>query len=61
MSSLAQQLVSNSYCGTDYKNQNPIVLQAYNGFIAYEPLYRAGCQKDSSGGYCERTLLLHLS
>ncbi|KAI9724891.1 MAG: hypothetical protein M1812_000167 [Candelaria pacifica] len=52
MSSLSQQLVSSSYCGTDYKNQNPIVLQAYNGFVSYEPLYQAGCRRDSSGGYC---------
>ena len=32
--------------------QNPMVQQAYNGFIGYEPLYRAGCLTDGDGSYC---------
>ncbi|KAI9817829.1 MAG: hypothetical protein M1827_000948 [Pycnora praestabilis] len=52
MSSLAQELRQDSNCGTDYGYQNPVVQQAYNGLVAYEPLYRAGCLKDFSGSYC---------
>ena len=32
--------------------QNPVVMQAYNGFMAYDPLYKAGCLKDLDGTYC---------
>lgn len=40
-------------CGNEYKAQNPKVLQAYDGFVAYEPVYKATCMKDTtSGGYC---------
>ncbi len=53
MASLAQQLVSDDNCGVDYQSQSPVVLQAYNGFIAYEPLYRAGCLRDDLGNFCE--------
>ncbi|KAM3418366.1 hypothetical protein BST61_g4365 [Cercospora zeina] len=31
---------------------NPSVVQAYNGFLAYDALYHAGCLDDSSGRYC---------
>jgi len=56
MSSFANQLRLDSNCGQDYKNQNPVVLQAYDGFVGYEPLYQAGCLKDPSGNYCMLTL-----
>ena len=32
--------------------QNPMVLQAYNGLVAYQPLYHAGCLTDTGGNYC---------
>lgn len=32
--------------------QNPMVTQAYNGFVAYQPLYHAGCLTDNDGNYC---------
>lgn len=52
MASFAQQLRSNDNCGQDYRRQNPLVSQAYNGLLSYEPLFHAGCQKDNKGDYC---------
>ena len=53
MSSLAQELISTTNCGADYAQLNPLVMQAYNGFVAYEPIYRATCLKSpESGSYC---------
>lgn len=52
MSSLAVQLQQDGNCGADYRAQNPQVLYAYEGLIAYQPLYQAGCRKDPSGSYC---------
>jgi hypothetical protein len=53
MSSLSTQLIATSACGADYAQHNPVVKQAYNGFIAYEPLYRATCLKNANtGDYC---------
>lgn len=50
--SLAQQLRLDANCGADYNLQNPTVRQAYNGLRAYDPLYRAGCEKDDNSTYC---------
>ena len=52
MASLAQEIQSDNNCGGDLGMQNPMVTQAYNGFIAYQPLYHAGCLTDSDGDYC---------
>lgn len=52
MTTFAQQLRSDGNCGQDYRRQNPLVSQAYNGLLSYEPLFHAGCQKDSKGDYC---------
>ncbi|KAF2095513.1 hypothetical protein NA57DRAFT_67903 [Rhizodiscina lignyota] len=52
MSDLAVQLKDPNNCGTDFTNNNPIVLQAYDGFIAYQPMFQAACQKDKKGTYC---------
>ena len=53
MSSLAQQLKQDSNCGEDYRRQNPMVRQAYNGLVAYSPLYQASCLKDNkTNHYC---------
>lgn len=52
MSSLAEEIQSNNNCGEDLQLQNPMVLQAYNGFLAYQPLYHAGCLTDTEGNYC---------
>jgi hypothetical protein len=53
MASLASQLVQDSNCGQDHRNENPIVIQAQAGLISYEPLYRATCLKnEATGNYC---------
>ncbi|KAK3647210.1 hypothetical protein LTR22_013871 [Elasticomyces elasticus] len=52
MASLAQQLEQESNCGADLQMQNPTVLQAYDGLVAFQPLYQAGCLKDTDGAYC---------
>ncbi|KAH0559223.1 hypothetical protein GP486_004264 [Trichoglossum hirsutum] len=54
MSTYARNLKLDSNCGDDFRAQNPLVLQAYQGLLAYEPLYRAGCLKatTTTGGYC---------
>ena len=52
MSYFANELMKDSNCGRDFRDQNPLVLQAYNGLVAYEPLYKATCIKDKQGEYC---------
>ncbi|KAI9812118.1 MAG: hypothetical protein M1826_002948 [Phylliscum demangeonii] len=52
MSRIALDLQKDANCGPDLKNQNPVVMQAYSGLIAYQPLYRAGCLKSATGSYC---------
>ena len=52
LSSFASQLRQDANCGNDYRRQQPLVLSAYNGLISYEPLYKAGCEKDERGDYC---------
>lgn len=48
MQSLASQLQSEDNCGGDLSLRNPVVLDAYNGFLSYTPLYQAGCLKTST-------------
>lgn len=52
MASFAQQLRLSSNCEQDWQRQNHLVTQAYNGLVAYEPLYKAGCLKDKDQNYC---------
>lgn len=53
LSDLAAQLIDEKNCGQDYRQQNPLVVQAYAGLIAYEPVNRATCLKDEvSKSYC---------
>lgn len=52
MSKLATEIQQTSACGADYQMHNPVVLQAYTGFVAYSPLYHAGCLMDSNNQYC---------
>lgn len=48
----ARELSAATACKTDYNNNNALVLQVYNGLVAYEPLYQASCLKNSEGNYC---------
>ena len=59
MASFARDLLQDSNCGDDYRRQNPLVGQAYNGLIAYDTLYYAGCQKDAQGTYCYADAILN--
>ena len=60
MQSLATELKTASACMSDYSAENQLVLQAYNGLIAYPVMYQAGCMQDNNGDYCKLlpTLLL---
>lgn len=50
MSKFAEQLISQGNCQDDCQRQNPLVMQAYAGLQAYEPLYQATCLKDNATG-----------
>ncbi|RPB04879.1 hypothetical protein L873DRAFT_1665391 [Choiromyces venosus 120613-1] len=52
MEKLGWQIRLDENCGQDFRNQNPIVIQAYTGFISYRAVYSAGCLKSASGSYC---------
>lgn len=52
MADFGSRIKKNENCGQDFQRQNPIVLQAYNGFIAYAPMYQASCLRSSTGSYC---------
>lgn len=53
MDKYALKLREDSSCAVDYANDNPQVLQAYNGLLAYSPLYQASCLQDDGGNYCK--------
>lgn len=57
MANFAQELKKDSNCGQDFRRENPLVGQAYNGLVAYETSYWAGCQKDTNGSYCFATAI----
>lgn len=52
MASWAQEIKRQDRCGPDLEMENPVVTQAYNGFVAYQPLYQAACLLDADGDYC---------
>lgn len=53
MSALASNLTSTDNCGADYKLGNPMVTQAYEGMVSYEPIAKAACLEDpSTNDYC---------
>ncbi len=58
MSRLAADIRKESNCGRELRDQNPLVMQARDGLLAYQPLYQAGCLKSSTGSYCTFGLLL---
>lgn len=46
MDKFANDLISAENCQEDYQRENPLVIQAYSGLMAYEPLYQATCLKN---------------
>ncbi|KAF7121947.1 hypothetical protein CNMCM5793_009501 [Aspergillus hiratsukae] len=50
---LATTLLKDDACGEDYKLGNPLVSDAYTGFLTYEPVHRAACLKNpKTNDYC---------
>jgi hypothetical protein len=52
---LANRLVADGNCGEEYKLQNALVVQAYQGMTTYETVYRATCLANAdsdSRSYC---------
>jgi hypothetical protein len=56
MQSLATELKTASACMSDYDAENQLVMQAYNGLIAYPVMYQAACMQDDNGDYCKLPL-----
>ncbi|CAI9627432.1 unnamed protein product [Alternaria burnsii] len=52
LDNFAIDLLSETACKSDYESDNPLVLQAYNGLVAYQPSYQASCLHDDQGNYC---------
>ncbi|KAI4213793.1 MAG: hypothetical protein LQ349_009253 [Xanthoria aureola] len=53
MMSIASQLRQDENCAADHRREQPLVVAAYNGLVAYEVLYKAGCARDAgTGNYC---------
>ncbi|RMZ78078.1 hypothetical protein DV737_g4046, partial [Chaetothyriales sp. CBS 132003] len=54
MTSLANQLLDSSNCAADFKREQPLVIQAFNGLVAYEPIFKATCLKygTDDDNYC---------
>ncbi|KAF2087712.1 hypothetical protein K490DRAFT_56800 [Saccharata proteae CBS 121410] len=48
----ATEITKDDNCGPDYHMNNPTVVEAYEGLVAYQPVYQAGCLKAPSGSYC---------
>jgi hypothetical protein len=50
---LAQNLTAPENCGVDYNRGLSTIVDAYNGMVAYAPIYSAGCLRDpETGAYC---------
>lgn len=59
---LAANLTDSANCGRDYALGNPIVVQAYLGMTAYQPLYAASCLTDpGTGAYCFANAITNLT
>ena len=53
MAGFVNTLKSQGGCGSDFQAQNPHVMQAYQGFLAYESVYNATCRKSTEKDrYC---------
>lgn len=55
MQASARELVTASACKADLATDNPIVIQALNGLVAYPVAFAASCLKDlndNDGSYC---------
>ncbi|KAI4670063.1 uncharacterized protein J4E79_000343 [Alternaria viburni] len=61
LDNFAVELLSEMACKADYDTDNPLVLQAYNGLVAYQPSYQASCLHDDEGNYCFANAVSNMS
>jgi hypothetical protein len=52
MANYGSKIKRSEHCGQDFQRENPLVQQAYNGFVAYPAMYAATCLRSASGSYC---------
>ncbi|OAX78781.1 hypothetical protein ACJ72_06909 [Emergomyces africanus] len=53
MKDLASKLISKAVCGEDLQFQQPVVIQAHNGFRSYRTIHDATCLKNpDTDNYC---------
>ncbi|KPI44920.1 uncharacterized protein AB675_2806 [Cyphellophora attinorum] len=53
LTDIARQLTSDAHCGADFRARQPLVIQAYNGLVSYEPVATATCLTTPSDAYNE--------
>lgn len=59
---IASNLTDDANCGKDLELQNSVVVQAYAGLKAYQPLYSATCLRDAdTSAYCFANAVTNLS
>ncbi|KAL9583421.1 MAG: hypothetical protein Q9212_002707, partial [Teloschistes hypoglaucus] len=61
LAQFAVELRKPENCADDYRRQQPLVVSAYNALVAYEPLYKAGCERDEQGNYCFANAITNLT
>ncbi|EEP81864.1 predicted protein [Uncinocarpus reesii 1704] len=53
LAQLGKEISTKEICGQELANNNPLVLSARNGFVAYRYMYDAACLKNPDmGSYC---------
>ncbi|KAH9900395.1 hypothetical protein F4778DRAFT_139703 [Xylariomycetidae sp. FL2044] len=61
-SDLSSQLISSKNCAEDYEKQNQLVVNAYVGMRAYQPVYRAACLTNpETSAYCFANAVTNLT
>lgn len=62
LNNLATDLIKEDNCKEDYELQNQVVVQAYLGLRAYQPLYSATCLTDpDTSAYCFANAVTNLT
>ncbi|CAJ2507031.1 Uu.00g082170.m01.CDS01 [Anthostomella pinea] len=59
---LADELIADGNCATDYEMQNALVMQAYTGMKVYNTVYKATCLTDpDDSAYCFANAVTNLT
>lgn len=62
LTELATNLTKSENCADDYALGNSVVVQAYEGLMAYQPIYSAACLKDpDTSAYCFANAITNLT